>query len=213
MKRLKMVTALAVTVVAMTGLATSSATADVLLHDGSVELALEGHMDMTVPNEPWPEFGSCYVDLGMEIAEDGAIDVTSVDAYGDGFPDYNCLGSAAYPNTSEYLDDCDDAGGWTGQILGPGDEWDAPDPSGTDTPIEYAGIGDFEAVVIGCTNIFDLHTALRFAFDVDEYNESLEWTQPEHPMFLQFSSFPSGYAISGTGWGNPAEGMGIESVE
>ena len=213
MKRLKLLTGLTATAIAMAGLIATNATADVTVNGHSGE-ALEGHMDLDAPGDPYPWYRSCFVDLTMEFEEDGAIEVTNVDAYGWDLQDYNCYESPTYRNDSEFLDDCDDAGGWTGQILGPGDEWDAPSPD--DTPIEYAGTGDFEAVIMGCINYQSYEYAtFRFAIDTDyEHTSGETWSQPEHSMVLQYPT-ATGFTISGTGWDDPgnATDLALESVE
>jgi hypothetical protein len=212
MKPLKLLTALAATVIAITALATT-ANADVTTSGwgGTMEGRLE------VDHDGFGGDVACNVNLTMDVDQAGAIDVTDVEAYGvygpeGSFPDYQCQVSSGA--TQQWLDDYDCAqGGWYGQILGPGDDWYAPPP--VDEVIEYAGTGDFEAILSACTyydrGLPDM--ILRFAIDQDE---SLfeTWSLPQQG-FWDYIDVNAPFEIAGTHYDEyPNEmSMNIESVQ
>lgn len=200
MKQLKLLTALAATALAMTAIAATTATADVTVGNPNSGFALEGRMDADFPSEIGEQI-TCNVDLTLDVGGTGAIDVTNVDAYGDYYGDYACqVGN--YPQ-ERWFEDCYDAG-WTGQIIGPGDDWEV-----FGQQVEYAGLGDFEAVIGACTELHEL-LVFRFAIDTDYEGTGAEtWSLPSQPLG------PPNWTINGTEWDDPANDLGlyIESVQ
>lgn len=212
MRKLRMLAALTATALAVVGSVASTATAAVEVSGGGV--TLEGTMDIDHPAYT-PDELYCQVDLTMDVDGTGAIDVTDVAAQ-DAYPSQPA-GHCRWPDgQSEMLNDCEDAG-WSGQILGPGDQWERP---GDNQLVEYEGTGDFEAVISACMDWTDYFSApppiLRFVidtvYDSPPVPDHEVWSLPEQPLF--FWAVPeTGHTITGQYDGAEHSNIAIQSVE
>ena len=214
MRTVKLLTALAATL-AITGLYATTATADVTVANPAGYHPFEGRIDLD-GHDSYQEEGTCNVDLLVITDYAGAIYVSHVDVYGgpggaylEEYSEPAC-GVGHWYTSPPVLDHCGNGhdGGWYGQILGPGDEWD----SGlSNHPIyEYTGTGDFEALILACSYWSgEPHLPLRFALDTDYENTGAEtWSLPHQEI-------TTGLTISGTQWDDPANDMelDIQTVE
>jgi len=206
MQRLRLLVVLVASTFIVGGLHVSSATAAVdVSNPGQAELS--GRMAIEVTQGSNSETYACHTDLTMDVSDDGVITVTDVT------PTWDQTVNQWYCHPSGYeawLNDCDDAG-WTGQILGPGDQWERGDQV-----VEYAGTGDFEAVMDACTkwsrdavSSDPGNPIIRFAIDeVAQGSES--WSLPEQPLYswIPEAAFITTY---GQGFDYPLTSLGIDS--
>ena len=213
MRKLRTLIAAVAAFIAIATLATPNTLAAVeVTNDGTI--ALEGRMDIDIPPEsPGVRF-ACHVDLTMEVDANGGIYATDVDAYRGTYADWDCN---VGPGTNQtWLNDynCHN-GSWYGQILGPGDEWESGAHNGL--VVEYAGTGDFEAVIAACTYFDNNWSApdLLLRFPINMVSGDEVWSLPEQPLWYFAPPGYSEYTITGFEYDEQSNhtALGIETVE
>jgi hypothetical protein len=194
------------TALATTMITASTASAEVAVSDTNGQSCWEVTCEVTIDggwrlnNSPWNGVspGKCDdIEITMSVSGSGELTAHTIDVDDSGNWQW---GGCFYYFQDGFFDDCIDAG-WSGQIIGPGDEW----YSGyAQSNVAYTGLGDFEAVFDTCfQGYYNNHPArwdsIKFGFD----------NQPTGPSTWSYDEQPYGphHTLAGYGandWDGPA---------